>query len=71
VPTLLVTSSAKRLLTFGWSHCDGENDEEERFVTVLEIPRIESALPVSIIADSNNVARRKGFQKIKSGHDLQ
>ena len=43
---------AKR--AYGWSHLDGKNDEEERFVTVLEIPPVESALTavrVSIVAD--------------------
>jgi hypothetical protein len=43
---------AKR--AYGWSHRDGKNDEGERFVTVLEIPPVESALTavrVSIVAD--------------------
>jgi hypothetical protein len=39
---------------YAWSHRDGKNDEGERFVCVLEIPPVESALTavrVSIIAD--------------------
>ena len=43
---------AKR--AYGWSHRDGKHDETERFVTVLEIPPVESALTavrVSIVAD--------------------
>ena len=39
----------------GWSHPEGENDKGERFVTVLEIPPVESAITAvraSIVADS-------------------
>ena len=28
---------------YGWQHCNGKNDEAERFVIVLEIPPVESA----------------------------
>ena len=38
----------------GWSHRDGPDDQGERFVTVLEVPPVESALTavrVSIVAD--------------------
>jgi hypothetical protein len=43
---------AKR--AYAWSHRDGQNDEGERFVAVLEIPPVVSALTavrVSIVAD--------------------
>lgn len=43
---------AKR--AYAWSHRDGKNDEGERFVAVLEIPPVESAITavrVSIVAD--------------------
>ena len=43
---------AKR--AYAWSHRDGVNDEGERFVTVLEIPPVESpitAVRASIMAD--------------------
>jgi hypothetical protein len=39
---------------YGWSHRQGHNDEGERFVTVLEIPPVESpvtAVRVSILSD--------------------
>ncbi len=39
---------------YGWSHLDGPKDERERFVTVLEIPPVESAetaVRASIMAD--------------------
>lgn len=42
---------------YGWSHPDGENDAGERFVAVLEIPPVESAITAvraSIVADSKN-----------------
>jgi hypothetical protein len=43
---------AKR--AYGWSHRDGPDDQGERFVTVLEVPPVESALTavrISIVAD--------------------
>jgi hypothetical protein len=43
---------AKR--AYAWSHRDGKNDDGERFVAVLEIPPVVSALTavrVSIVAD--------------------
>jgi hypothetical protein len=49
-----LTGHPKAKRAYGWSHRDGENDEGERFVTVLEIPPVESALTavrVSIVAD--------------------
>jgi hypothetical protein len=33
---------AKR--AYGWSHASGKGDSDERFVTVLEIPPVDSAL---------------------------
>lgn len=47
---------AKR--AYGWSHREGKGDARERFVTVLEVPPVESAetaVRASIMAD-----RRKG-----------
>ena len=44
---------AKR--AYAWSHREGPNDQGERFVTVLEIPPVESAktaVQASIMADS-------------------
>ena len=45
--------NAKRC--YAWSHPEGEGDQGERFVTVLEIPPVESAVTAvraSIMADS-------------------
>lgn len=42
---------AKR--AFGWSHPEGEGDKGERFVTVLEIPPVDSphtAVKISIVS---------------------
>jgi len=42
---------------YAWSHKDGENDQDERFVAVLEIPPVESAktaVQASIVADGKN-----------------
>jgi hypothetical protein len=49
-----LTGHPKAKRAYGWSHREGQNDEGERFVTVLEIPPVESALTavrVSIVAD--------------------
>ena len=49
-----LTGHPKAKRAYGWSHRDGKNDESERFVAVLEIPPVESALTavrVSIVAD--------------------
>jgi hypothetical protein len=43
---------AKR--AYGWSHPDGPDDKNERFVTVLELPPVDSAqsaVKVAIVAD--------------------
>ncbi len=39
---------------YGWSHPDGPDDKDERFVTVLELPPVESAktaVQVAIVSD--------------------
>ncbi len=49
-----LTGHSKARRTYGWSRRDGKHDEGERFVTVLGIPPVESALTavcVSIVAD--------------------
>jgi hypothetical protein len=43
---------------YAWSHLDGLNDERTRYVTVLEIPPVESAktaVQASIMADGKKV----------------
>lgn len=43
---------AKR--AYAWSHLDGDKDERERFVAVLEIPPVDSpltAVKVAIVAE--------------------
>ena len=45
---------AKAKRAYAWSHREGKNDEGERFVAVLEIPPVESALTavrVQIVKD--------------------
>jgi hypothetical protein len=49
---------AKR--AYGWAHREGKDDQGERFVAVLEIPPVESALTavrVSIVADGKKKKR--------------
>lgn len=50
-----LTGHPKAKRAYGWSHLDGPNDQGERFVTVLEIPPVESpetAVRASIMADA-------------------
>lgn len=45
---------AKAKHAYAWSHREGKNDEGERFVAVLEIPPVESAVTavrVQIVKD--------------------
>jgi hypothetical protein len=53
--TLANHPKAKRC--FAWSHKAGENDSDERFVAVLEIPPVvspETAVKVAIVAEVKN-----------------
>jgi hypothetical protein len=48
---------AKAKRCYGWSHPEGEDDQGERFVTVLDIPPVnsaETAVRASIVSDSKN-----------------
>jgi hypothetical protein len=50
-----LTGHPKAKRAYAWSHREGENDEGERFVTVLEIPPVESAVTAvraSILSDA-------------------
>jgi len=50
-----LTGHPKAKRAYAWSHREGENDEGERFVAVLEIPPVESpitAVRASIMADA-------------------
>jgi hypothetical protein len=51
---------AKR--AYAWSHAEGQHDKGERFVAVLEIPPVESAVTAvraSIMADAKKGSRKK------------
>jgi hypothetical protein len=50
-----VANHPKAKRAYAWSHRDGQNDEGERIVTVLEIPPVKSAqtaVQASIMADA-------------------
>jgi hypothetical protein len=58
-----LTGHPKAKRGYGWSHRDGQDDAGERFVTVLEIPPVESALTavrVSIVADGKKSRTAEG-----------
>ena len=55
-----LTNHPKAKRAYAWSHVHGAQDEQERFVAVLEIPPVESAVTAvraSIMADRQ---KRKG-----------
>ncbi len=39
-----ITGHPKAKRAYGWSHASGSGDQDERFVAVLEIPPVDSAL---------------------------
>jgi hypothetical protein len=52
---LMQHPKAKR--AYAWAHADGPNDDQTRFVAVLELPPVESAetaVRASILADAND-----------------
>lgn len=54
-----LTGHPKAKRAYGWSHKAGKNDSDERFVTVLEIPPVESAVTavrVSLVKEIRNKA---------------
>lgn len=48
---------AKR--AYGWSHLDGSKDERERFVTVLELSPVESALTAVRVSLVKEIRRKE------------
>ena len=54
---------AKR--AYAWSHLDGKNDDNEKFVTVLELPPVKSAETAVKVAIASEVrtAQRKRAKK--------
>jgi hypothetical protein len=54
-----LTGHLKAKRAYGWSHKSGKNDSDERFVAVLEIPPVESAVTavrVSLVKEIRNKA---------------
>lgn len=55
VEVFALNSHPKAKRAYGWSHREGEYDEGERFVVVLELPPVispETAVRASIMADA-------------------
>lgn len=55
-----ITGHPKAKRCYAWSHADGKNDADERFVAVLEIPPVESAVTavrLQIVADAKKGKR--------------
>jgi len=50
-----LTDHPKAKRAYAWSHIDGKDDQDERFVAVLEIPPVksaETAVRVQIVKDA-------------------
>jgi hypothetical protein len=57
-----LTGHPKAKRAYAWSHKEGENDAGERFVAVLEIPPVDSALTavrVSLVKEIRKVHPKK------------
>jgi hypothetical protein len=49
-----LTGHPKAKRAYGWSHADGKDDKDEKFVTVLEVPPVDSpqtAVKVAIVSE--------------------
>lgn len=60
VEVFSITGHPKAKRCFAWSHKAGKDDQDERFVAVLEIPPVESpetAVKVAIAAEVKSKAR--------------
>ena len=54
VEVFILSGHPKAKCCYGWSHPDGDDNKGEQFVTVLEIPPVnspETAVKISIVAD--------------------
>ena len=54
VEVFYLTRHPKAKRCYGWSHPEGKDNKGERFVTVLEIPPVDSpqtAVKISIVSD--------------------
>jgi hypothetical protein len=54
VEVFILSGHPKTKCCYGWSHPEGDDNKGEQFVTVLEIPPVnspETAVKISIVAD--------------------
>jgi hypothetical protein len=56
-----ITGHPKAKRAYGWSHLDGDDDSRERFVAVLEIPPVDSAITAVRVSLVKQI--RKGQKK--------
>ena len=66
-----LTGHPKAKRAYAWSHLDGQHDERERFVAVLEIPPVVSALTavrVQIVKDAKD-GIKKAARELKKEVD--
>ena len=56
-----LTGHPKAKRAYGWSHPEGDDNKGERFVTVLEIPPVDSpqmAVKISIVSDIKSHSKK-------------
>ena len=54
-----LTGHPKAKRAYGWSHKDGPKDQDEKFVTVLEIPPVDSAQAAVKVAAATEIKQRR------------
>jgi hypothetical protein len=54
-----LTGHPKAKRCYAWSHLDGANDERTRFVAVLEIPPVDSAVSAVRVQIVKDVKERR------------
>ena len=54
-----ITGHPKAKRAYGWSHAAGKDDSDERFVAVLELPPVESAVAAVRVSLVKQIRRNK------------
>jgi hypothetical protein len=54
-----ISGHPKAKRAYGWSHASGKDDSDERFVAVLEIPPVDSALTAVRVSLVKQIRRGK------------
>jgi hypothetical protein len=64
VEVFTLSSHPKAKRAYGWSHVAGNDDTDERFVTVLEIPPVISAETAVKVAVASEIKQERKKEKL-------